>query len=69
MPDTNGVLRGKRVTADALSKVYRDGVSLPMSLIATAIHGNPVEETGLVYAIGHPDRLCRPHQGPLRPGP
>ncbi|TQU10139.1 glutamine synthetase, partial [Xanthomonas perforans] len=35
LPDTNGVLRGKRVTAEALGKVYREGVCLPMSLIAT----------------------------------
>ena len=30
LPDTNGVLRGKRVTREALDKVYRDGVCLPL---------------------------------------
>ncbi|REI35849.1 glutamine synthetase, partial [Xanthomonas oryzae pv. oryzae] len=69
LPDTNGVLRGKRVTAEALSKVYRDGVCLPMSLIATDITGNTVEETGLGYAIGDADRICRPIEGSLRPVP
>ncbi|MCS3807122.1 glutamine synthetase family protein [Xanthomonas sp. 4461] len=69
LPDTNGVLRGKRVTADALHKVYRDGVCLPMSLIATDITGNTVEETGLGYAIGDADRICRPIPGSLRPVP
>ena len=31
LPDMNGLLRGKRITRDALDKVYRDGVCLPMS--------------------------------------
>lgn len=69
LPDTNGVLRGKRVTAEVISKVYRDGVCLPMSLIATDITGNTVEETGLGYAIGDADRICRPIAGSLRPVP
>ena len=69
LPDMNGLLRGKRVTRDALEKVYRDGVCLPMSLIATDITGNTVEETGLGYDIGDEDRLCRPVPGSLRPVP
>ncbi|MFA0923630.1 glutamine synthetase family protein [Xanthomonas fragariae] len=69
LPDTNGVLRGKRITGEALSKVYHDGVCLPMSLIATDITGNTVEETGLGYAIGDADRICRPIEGSLRPVP
>jgi hypothetical protein len=66
LPDMNGLLRGKRVTFDALEKVYRDGVCLPMSLIATDIGGNTVEETGLGYDIGDEDRICRPVPGSLR---
>jgi len=69
LPDTNGLLRGKRITRDALEKVYRDGVCLPMSLIATDITGNTVEETGLGYDIGDEDRICRPIAGSLRPVP
>ncbi|MBN6148916.1 glutamine synthetase [Xanthomonas sp. AmX2] len=69
LPDGNGLLRGKRVTREALDKVYRDGVCLPMSLIATDITGNTVEETGLGYAIGDEDRLCFPLPGTLRPVP
>ncbi|GAB2506248.1 glutamine synthetase family protein [Arenimonas alkanexedens] len=69
LPDMNGLLRGKRITRDALEKVYRDGVCLPMSLIATDITGNTVEETGLGYDIGDEDRLCRPVPGSLRPIP
>ena len=69
LPDMNGLLRGKRITRDALEKVYRDGVCLPMSLIATDITGNTVEETGLGYDIGDEDRICRPVPGTLRPVP
>ena len=69
LPDMNGLLRGKRITRDALEKVYLDGVCLPMSLIATDITGNTVEETGLGYDIGDEDRICRPVPGSLRPVP
>lgn len=69
LPDMNGLLRGKRITGDALEKVYADGVCLPMSLIATDITGNTVEETGLGYDIGDEDRICRPVPGSLRPVP
>lgn len=67
--DTNGLLRGKRITREALEKVYLNGVCLPMSLIATDITGNTVEETGLGYDIGDEDRICRPVPGSLRPVP
>lgn len=69
LPDMNGLLRGKRITRDALDKVYTDGVCLPMSLIATDITGNTVEETGLGYDIGDEDRICRPVPGSLRSVP
>jgi len=69
LPDMNGLLRGKRITRDALEKVYADGVCLPMSLIATDITGNTVEETGLGYDIGDEDRVCRPVPGSLRAVP
>ncbi|WP_305804975.1 glutamine synthetase family protein [Stenotrophomonas sp. YIM B06876] len=69
LSDTNGLLRGKRVTAQSLPAVYRDGICLPMSLIATDITGNTVEETGLGYDIGDQDRICRPVPGSLRPVP
>jgi len=69
LPDMNGLLRGKRIARDALEKIYADGVCLPMSLIATDITGNTVEETGLGYAIGDEDRICRPVPGSLRAVP
>src|SRR5262245_42209637 len=69
LPDMNGLLRGKRVRRDALTKAYADGVCLPMSLIATDITGNTVEETGLGYDTGDEDRICRPVPGTLRAVP
>ena len=69
LPDCNGVLRGKRIAAEALEKVYAGGVCLPMSLVAADITGNTVEETGLGYDIGDEDRICRPIPGSLRPVP
>jgi glutamine synthetase len=69
LPDMNGLLRGKRVPRHALAKAYADGVCLPMSLIGTDITGNTVEETGLGYAIGDEDRICRPVPGTLRAVP
>ncbi len=66
LPDMNGLLRGKRIAASALEKVYRHGVCLPMSLIGTDVTGNTVEETGLGYDIGDADRICRPVPGSLR---
>jgi glutamine synthetase len=69
LPDMNGLLRGKRIARSAFDKVWRDGVCLPMSLIATDITGNTVEETGLGYDIGDEDRICRPVPGSLRPVP
>ncbi len=69
LADMNGLLRGKRITRDALEKVYQNGVCLPMSLVATDITGNTVEETGLGYDIGDEDRICRPVPGSLRPIP
>lgn len=69
LPDMNGLLRGKRIARTALDKVYQGGVCLPMSLIATDISGNTVEETGLGYDIGDEDRICRPVPGTLRTVP
>ena len=59
LPDSNGLLRGKRITRDALEKVFEAGVCLPMSLMATDVTGNTVEESGLGYDIGDEDRICR----------
>lgn len=69
LADMNGLLRGKRIAASAIEKVWKQGVCLPMSLIATDITGNTVEETGLGYDIGDEDRVCMPVSGSLRQVP
>lgn len=67
--DINGVLRGKRISATSLTKVFRDGVCLPPSALATDIMGDTSEATGLGFAIGDMDLVCKPIPGSLRPVP
>jgi glutamine synthetase len=69
LPDTNGILRGKRIKRDALSKVYSEGIALPGSLFALTITGDTVEETGLGFDEGDADRLCWPVPGTLKVAP
>jgi glutamine synthetase len=69
IPDTNGILRGKRIQRDDLSKVYLDGIALPGSLFAAMITGDTVEATGLGFAEGDADRVCWPVPDTLRPTP
>lgn len=67
--DINGVLRGKRINAHSLPRVYQDGVCLPPSALATDITGETAEATGLGFAIGDMDLVCTPVPGTLRPVP
>jgi len=69
LPDTNGILRGKRVKREALSKIYHEGIALPGSLFALTITGDTVEATGLGFDEGDADRLCWPVSGTLKPTP
>ena len=65
IPDTSGVLRGKKLPAAGLAKLYGEGIALPGSVFATDITGSTVEETGLGFADGDADRMCRPIPGRL----
>ncbi|GAA0579815.1 glutamine synthetase family protein [Halomonas salifodinae] len=67
--DLNGVIRGKRIPRDNLTKAYSSGIALPASVFALDINGNTIEETGLGLATGDGDRLCRPIPGSLMPVP
>ncbi len=60
IPDLNGVIRGKRIERDGLTKVYSHGVNMPASLFSLDITGNTIEECGLGQEIGEPDRICKP---------
>jgi glutamine synthetase len=58
--DINGVLRGKRMAAASLAKVYHGEFVMPISLFATQITGDCVEQTGLVLETGDTDMACLP---------
>lgn len=58
--DMNGVLRGKRLRADAAVKCFQDGLRLPRSLVATDIWGEDVEGSSLLFETGDRDGLCVP---------
>ncbi len=69
LPDNNGVIRGKRLAADGLVKLFRDGVRFPESIFALDITGDDVAEAGLLWEQGVADRVCMPVPGTLRPVP
>ncbi len=69
IPDANGLLRGKRIDPQTLEKAYATGVCLPASIFAADITGDTAESTGLGFAIGDCDLLCRPVPGTLQPVP
>ena len=63
--DLNGVMRGKRIDVNALSKVYQHGVNLPISIFSMDILGETIEECGLGLDAGEPDLACFPLQNSL----
>ncbi|WP_423821800.1 glutamine synthetase family protein [Salinisphaera sp. SPP-AMP-43] len=67
--DINGIVRGKRLPAASLDRVYRKGLNLPVSTPLLDIWGQEVEATGLALASGDADRPCYPVAGSLRPMP
>jgi glutamine synthetase len=69
LPDQHGVLRGKRIPAQELLKVYEQGFYLPGSVFALDINGNTVESTGIGFDTGDCDQPCRviPHTLTLVP--
>lgn len=69
IPDSNGLLRGKRISPGTLEKAYSKGVCLPASIFAADITGNTSESTGLGFEIGDCDLLCHPVPGTLQPVP
>ena len=56
--DINGVMRGKWAPAEALKKVDKPGINLPMSIFGLDIWGREVEETGLHIETGDLDGFC-----------
>ena len=69
LADLCGIPRGKRVTIDELTQVYRGGFLLPGSMFALDVLGGTIQETGLGFDEGDADRSCLPIEGTLMPVP
>ena len=65
LPDLSGILRGKKMPATGLAKLFRDGITLPGSVYGMDVTGATVEATGLGLKGGDADRICRPVPGRL----
>jgi len=63
LPDQMGIPRGKRVTADELAGVHRNGLLLPASMFALDVLGGTIQSTGLGFDEGDADRVCLPLPG------
>ena len=69
IPDLNGILRGKRVTPEALAQAFANQIRLPGSVFGLDITGGDVPGTGLVWSVGDEDKTLAPADGRLRPVP
>lgn len=67
--DMNGILRGKRIPADALAKAFSDGMKFPRSILCMDIWGKDVLDNGLVWESGDADGICLPVGPGLLPMP
>ena len=69
LTDSNGVARGKNVAREELAALYGHGRNVAGSILGLDVTGEDVEETGLVWAVGDADQLCRPVAGTLARAP
>ena len=60
LPDSNAVLRGKRIRKEKLSSIFKKGMYFPASVFAMDVTGETMEETGLGIESGDRDILCFP---------
>lgn len=67
--DLNGILRGKRIPADSLDKIFSEGMKFPRSVLCLDIWGHDVLENGLVWECGDGDGVCKPCGPGLMPMP
>jgi glutamine synthetase len=67
--DANGVGRGKNIAREEIDALYRGGRNVAGSILGLDVTGEDVEETGLVWAVGDADQLCRPVPGTLTRAP
>jgi len=60
LPDSNAVIRGKRIKREKLKSIYEKGMYFPASVFAMDVTGETIEETGLGIKSGDRDILCLP---------
>ncbi|WP_271408597.1 glutamine synthetase family protein [Pseudomonas sp. Q1-7] len=63
--DANGVPRGKLLHRDELLAVYDSGRPLPSTILGLTLHGEDVENSGLVWDVGDIDCRAYPLAGSL----
>jgi len=63
--DANGVPRGKLLHREELLAVYESGRPLPSTILGLSLHGEDVENTGLVWDVGDIDCRAYPLSGSL----
>ncbi len=63
--DANGVPRGKLLHRDELLAVYESGRPLPSTILGLTIHGEDVDNSGLVWDVGDIDCRAYPLEGSL----
>ncbi|MBM7060786.1 glutamine synthetase [Pseudomonas sp. UL073] len=63
--DANGVPRGKLLHRDELLAVYESGRPLPSTILGLTMHGEDVENSGLVWEVGDIDCRAYPLAGSL----
>lgn len=67
--DMNGMLRGKRLSSDKVSGLFREGITAPGTMPLLNSLGDICESLGLGTLDGDPDRRLRPIAGSLAPVP
>lgn len=63
--DANGVPRGKLLHREELLAVYASGRPLPSTILGLTLHGEDVENSGLVWDVGDIDCRAYPLDGSL----
>ncbi|AOE84164.1 glutamine synthetase family protein [Pseudomonas sp. TCU-HL1] len=63
--DANGVPRGKLLHRDEVLAVYETGRPLPSTILGLTMHGEDVENSGLVWEVGDIDCRAYPLEGSL----
>nr|MBO2511539.1 glutamine synthetase [Gammaproteobacteria bacterium] len=63
--DANGVPRGKLLHREELLAVYESGRPLPSTILGLTLHGEDVEDSGLVWDVGDIDCRAYPLPGSL----